>query len=182
MFNKENRELIEKMNTLMGTKHRALPYDMNNASDLERALLFATAAYRDYSNYRNILLELAENFDESIEHYDTVTWLSFCLKSNEADDIIAESDEALDHAAGMFEILADRAKKHCAMIIRAVLTAPPETQKTVLGSVYDFKPDEIDEKIKELFMSLSEVDYYHNMQQNRDALLETMKELWLVKV
>ena len=178
MFDKENRENVKKMNLILNTQHRTRPYDMNNTVDLEEALLLAIAAYRDYWYYTITLNELFENFDESIEHYDPASWLNMPQNPKKADDLITGCADSLDVTAGMFDILADRSKEHCATIIKAVLSAPKEAQKAVFGRIYKIEPHEIDAKIEELFDSLAEVEYHHNMQKNRDALLEVMEEQW----
>ena len=48
----------------------------------------------------------------------------------------------------------------------------------MLGKIYNVDPSRIDDQIEELLEMLYEVDYHHNIQKNRDAVLELMKEYW----
>jgi hypothetical protein len=94
-FGEKNRDVIAKMNERMGTKHRSSPYDLNSAKDLKEALPLAVAAYRDYRHYSEVLGELMDNFDESLENYDTATWFHMGLASGEPDRLSAECADAL---------------------------------------------------------------------------------------
>ena len=178
LFDKENLRIIKTINAGMGTRHRDKPYDLNNTDDLKQALLLTIAAYRDYWHYWVTLESINENFDESLEYYDTATWFSLGNAPGKADELSLTAAATLNKARHAFEGLAERAKENCALIIKAALSTPPTTQKDVLGRSYEFKPDEIDDRIDELLGELDEKPYHYEMPKNRDALLKLMKEKW----
>jgi len=51
-------------------------YILNNPVEARQALLKTACAYMDFYEYWSKLSELEERFDESIEQYDPVTWLT----------------------------------------------------------------------------------------------------------
>ena len=182
LFDKENLRIIKTINAGMGTRHRDKPYDLNNTDDLKQALLLTTAAYRDYWHYWVTLETINENFDESLENYDTATWFNIGNAPGKADELSLKAAAALNKARLAFDELKERAKKNCALIIKAVLSTPPTAQKNVLGRSYEIKPEEIDDRIDELLDELDESPYHYEMPKNRDALLKLMKGKWSVKV
>ena len=178
MFGKYSEAAIEKINARLGTGHRVKPYDLTNVEDLKQALLVTVAAYRDYEYYKDSLVELSENYDESLEYCDTAAWLDLANAPDKVDDLIADGDAVLNAAADVFEKLSNRARKNCVRIVKAVLAAPPEVQKSVVGCAYNIKPKDAEAKIEELFEMLGEVEYHHAMPENLNAFLELMKEVW----
>ena len=176
MFDREKIEILSKLNEGLGTQHRTKPYDMKNPADLEHALLYATAAYRDYWHYANMLSGLTEDFDESLELYDPIAWIT--RGSDEENNLVDKGMAALSDAWSVFDEFAKRAKEHCTGIIKIILSILPEIQRTVFGKAYKIAPNEIDFQIEELFDALDEADYFHPIHENRDMLLTVMKEQW----
>ena len=181
LFDKENRDIVEKMNKYMGTKHRDRPYDLNNTDDLKQALLLAVAAYRDYRHYSITLDNLDEDFDESLEHFDTVTWFHMGYDLDKADELALDCASALSKASKVFRKIAARAEENLIMIVKVILSAQPDLQSAVLGKTYSLEPQEMDAKIEELFTELDEVQHYHNIQDNFNAFLKLIEELWADK-
>jgi hypothetical protein len=178
MYDIENAKLIEKINAVLGTKHRNKPYDMTDASDMKHALQYAAAAYRDYWYYTITLSQLAENFDESLEHYDTASWYYMGRSPEKTDMLSAECAEAINVASTSFEEITERAKYNFMMILKIVLTSPPDMQNAVLGRTYEIEPRAIDKMINELIDMLGEVDYAASIPENFTALLNLMREMW----
>ena len=178
MFDKEDNENIRRFNAFSGMKHRNKPYDLNSAADLTDALLLAVAAYRDYWYYQITLDNLVESYDESLEYYDTASWINLGLAPDKVDDLAYDGVSALDEALRTFESITERAKEKCILIITAILSTPPATQEAVLGRAYKIDPDEMDEKIEALLDALDETEYHYPMEENRDALLALMKVHW----
>jgi hypothetical protein len=178
MFDKEDIANVKKLNAFLGTDHRSRPYDLNKAEDLEQALLLTVAVYRDYRQYGTTLDLLIEDYDETLEHDDPASWINLGLAPEKVDDLSYDGLDALESASRIFNKIIERAKAKCALIIKAILSTPPATQQAVLGKEYRIKLEEMDEMIEGLFNDLDEAEYHYPMKDNRDALLEIMKESW----
>lgn len=181
MYKIENAQLIEKLNMALGTKHRSKPYDLTNPSDLKHALEYAVGAYRDYRHYAAELDNLFESYDESLEHYDPASWFYMGRSSEKTDALSAECAGALNHALQMFEMMTERAKDNCALILKIALTSPPDTQEIVLGRAYNIEVHELDKMIEELFFTLVEVEYDVAIPVNFANFIELMQEMWASK-
>jgi hypothetical protein len=178
MQEKYTAEAIRKINSIMGAGHRVRPYDLSNAADLKEALLVTVAAYRDYQENQDRLAGLEEDFDESLEYCDIAVWLDLAHGEDEIDSLTVEGFSSLIAAADAFGRLEERARKNCARIVKAILTASPATQRNVLGCAYKIEPQEIDEKTEALFEMLQEAEYHQAMPDNLEVFLEIMKEQW----
>ena len=178
MFDVESADNIEMFNAISGMRHRGKPYDLTNPEDLKQAFLLTVAACMDYRRYWFQLLRIEEETDESLEHYDTATWLNMNLAPEKTDSLIMEAIGSLNETSYLFRMVAERAERNCALILKAVLSSPPDTQKSVLGQVYSIPKKELDARIAELFEGLLEVDLHYNMQENRDEFLALMKNMW----
>jgi len=178
MRDKYSAEAIQKINLVLGAGHRVKPYDLTSAQDLKEALLVTVGAYRDYCEYTGRLIDLEENFDESLEYCDTAAWLDLARGSGQADELTVEGFAALLAAVDAFNKLSERAKENCAKIVKAVLSAPAATQKIVLGCEYKIEEPNMDARIAELFEALGEAEYYTSLPQNLEIFLDTAKEQW----
>ena len=78
----------------------------------------------------------------------------------------------------MFDKLTERAKTNCARIVKAILSAPPATQKLVFGRAYQMDPRDMDMRIEALFETLGEAEYHHSMPENLKVFLGVMEEVW----
>lgn len=171
-FDKENAENIRKINAGFGTKHRSTPYDLNNADDLSEALTLTIAAYMDYTYYWCSLGQIEESFDESLEHFDTASWINMTYRPEKADELALGAAASLRETEDLFRELAQRAEKNCAAMLKAALSAPSETQKRVLGQVHNIDPSGLDALLEALFEGAAELDYKYSIPDNRDAFLE----------
>jgi len=178
MFGKYSEKAIKKINERLGAGHRVKPYDMTDPDDLKQALLTAVAAYRDYNHYREALIGLEENYDESLEYCDTTAWLDMETAPGRVDSLTADGYASLYAAADVFEKLTERARENCVKIIKTVLSETPETQNHVFGCVYDIEPKDMDARISELFEMLEETEYHQSMPDNLEAVLKLMYEHW----
>jgi uncharacterized protein (UPF0332 family) len=59
--------------------HRDKAYDLNKEADLIEALERTMAEYMDISYYSNTILQMNENFDESMEVFRPNVYLALCL-------------------------------------------------------------------------------------------------------
>ena len=178
MFDKEKAEVIKKMNAALGMSHRTKPYDVKNPADLEHALLLAVSAYRDYRHYYFELMEIDEQWDESLEYYDLASWFFSAVDAEKMDVLACEAVSAMDNVLDAFNNLSDRAEEHLAMILKAILCASSDVQMKVLGYAYEVEQEDMDARIVELIEKYDETDYCYNMEENRDNLLTVMWEKW----
>jgi hypothetical protein len=167
--------VMGRLNRNLGGGHRVKPYDLSSANDLSQALLTSVAAFRDYTHYRDTLMTIGEDYDETLEYCDTAAWLDLSMAPGRVDELIAEGEDALASAAEVFSMIADRAKDNCANVVKAALSAHPFIQKTVLGRSYNIKPEEMDEKISDLLEFFQEDEYCYAMPDNLKAFLKLME-------
>jgi hypothetical protein len=172
MFDKKTALLIAKINAREIT-------GQSSPSDLQEALLLTVAAFRDYQHYEITLQNLGEDFDETVEYCDPATWFSWLdSEAGKPDTLTTRCAAGLDIASENFAKLAERAQKNCAAVLKAILSAPPAAQKTVLGRAYKIKAEAADAKIEELLNMLHETEYHQSMPDNLDAFLAFLCEQW----
>jgi hypothetical protein len=178
MFDKNNSDNIEKFNAFYGMKHRSTPYDLTNSNDLKQAFLLTVAACMDYRRYWMELTNIEEQFDESIEYYDTATWINMGLSPENADELAFETTGLLRATTDSFYTLMERGERNCAVILKAILSATANAQKAVWGKSYSIPEGTLDDEIKALFEGLDEVETHYNMEKNRDEFLALMEAKW----
>jgi len=178
MFDKENAENIEKINAGLGMRHRSTPYDLTNPDDLAQAFLLTVAACMDYRRYWRKLEGIAEEFDESVEHYDTATWIDMGYAPEKADELAFEAAGTVAETADLFHMLMERGDRNCAAILKVILSASADVQKKVFGTAYAIPANELDAQIEELFEGLDETDVHYEMGKNRDEFLQLMEAKW----
>ena len=84
---------------------------------LKRVLPLVVAAYRDYRHYYFSLESLSENFDESLEHFDTTTWYNMILRRDDTDDYAMDCIESLNHACCAFDEISVQAKEGLTILL-----------------------------------------------------------------
>ena len=184
LFDRENGDIIGRMNKHLGTKQRDKPYDLNNTDDLKQILLLAVGAYCDYHHYGSRVDNLIEDFDESLEHYETITWFHMGIDPAKGSDLDEEDELASKCASVMnrtLTLLLDiemRAVENLIKIVSVILNSPPDIQNAVLGKTYSIDPEEIDFRFEELIIALGEAQYHHGIQDNLNEFLKLMEELW----
>ena len=177
MLDKKSAEAIELLNYFSDMEHRTQPYDLTKIEDLKHALMMAVAAYCDYSHYNGILNELIELYDESLEHYDTATWINMIRASAKTDSLAVKCATSLSKASNNFSELSKRARENLSVILKVVMTAPDAIQLDLLGRVYDISPDDIDERLDDLFLYHIETDeYQYVIEDSFTAFLKIMNE------
>lgn len=162
----------------MSAHYREKDYDLTNPNDLKQALTLAVAAWRDYCHYNGTLSSLIDNFDESIEHYDTASWFCMGLSPDNADELAAEGMSALNTACIAFDKLSQRAEDNFVALLKKTLAAPPATQQAVLGREYPAGQGNFDARIEELLEAMTVAEYHHAIPQNYGEFLSVMSEVW----
>jgi len=178
LFDGENRRVIETLNAGLGTKHRTKPYNLNSPDDLKHALTMAVGAYRDYYHYKRELLGVAEDFDESLEHYDTITWINQGSESDNADIEAEECVDAVEVAISAFDKIESRARVHFVKTLTMILSASPELQRAVLGRPYYISEENMEAEIEKLIETLDESEYHRSIPKNFELLMEIMADEW----
>jgi hypothetical protein len=145
---------------------------------LSDALLVTVASYRDYSHYRNVMLGVYDDFDETLEYCDTESWLNLERSPHKVDALISQCEFSLATVTDQFSALADRAKATLIKVLKVALKTRPSTQKKILGQAYSFAPGELNNKIIDLFDALDEVEYCSPMPENMAIFKATMKAVW----
>ena len=178
MLDEESAAFIEMMNTYMGTQHRIDPYNLASGADLKNALKMAVAEYRDYQHYGSVLYKLIEDFDESLEHFDTATWVNMGRMPEKTDELAMVCAESLSIASENFREIVKRAEERLSLILKVAVTSPDAVQKEVFGNAYTISPDEIDERLEYLYEVMLEITYHHSIPENIEAFLEVLNEVW----
>ena len=178
MIDYDSARHIEILNKYLGMEHRIEDYNLAETSDLKDALEYAVAAYRDYYHYKSTLGSMIESFDESIEYFDTVSWVSMTRAPENADDLVMDCVGSLSDAYSNFDDLADQAEKHLSVMLKVVLTAPSAAQLEILGKAFDIAPADIDDWLESLFTALSYADYHRSIPENFNEFLAVLEAGW----
>jgi hypothetical protein len=178
MIDYDSTRHIEILNKYLGMEHRIENYKLTATSDLKDALEYAVAAYRDYSHYASTLSSLIESFDESIEYFDTVSWVNMTRAPENANELVMDCVGSLLEAGINFSELADKAEEQLAVLLKVTLTAPTAVQVEILGKAFDIDPSEIDEWLENLFVALSYADYHRSIPENFNEFLAVLEAGW----
>jgi len=179
LFNRETVKKIDLLNKHSGLNHRTKPYDINNKEDLHPLLKIKVCALLDYLEYERILEDLLERLDESIEYYDTSTWLSFTVDINEPDKLLTKCYDTTRKASDNFRILIDRTTDECFEVLSIVLNSNEEIQKSILGFyINDFSS--IKDQVKDILDSVYEVENSYVMDEAFKNFIEYLSK-YLVK-
>lgn len=174
LFDKENSRKIKLLNKVSGLNHRSTPYDVNNVDDLKEMLRIKVCALLDYTEYEKILDDLLEKLDESIEYYDTSTWLSFTMDISEPDRLLTKCYDTTRKASDNFSRLTERTSDECLEALRIVLNSKEEIQKSILG-FYICNTVNVEEKLIDIFDNVYDIRYAYNMDEAYNNFIEFIK-------
>ncbi|NLB78154.1 MAG: hypothetical protein GX796_04700, partial [Clostridiaceae bacterium] len=135
-YSKEEREVIERLNNILGMKHRSRPFDFTNVDDLKEAFKYIVAEYIDYMNYYMTLVDIMEHFDESLEYYDPVTWTSLHDNDVKGDKLSQKVSVNLSKAGESLRKTAYRSEEKCEEMLTIILGMDAIIRETVLGKIY----------------------------------------------
>lgn len=179
LFDKENSREIDILNKVSGLNHRSKPFDIKNIDDLNEMLRIKVCELLDYTEYTEILDELLERLDESIEYYDASTWLSFTMDIREPDKLLIKCYESTRKASDNFHKLTKRTSEECLEVLRIVLNSNEEIQKNILGFNI-CNTDNIEEQLMDIFDNIYNVKNAYNMNEAHNNFIEFIKT-YLVK-
>lgn len=176
-YSKKERETIERLNNLLGMSHRSKPYDFNNIDDLREAFTMTVAKYIDYLKYSMTILDIEENFDESLEYFDPVTWTSLHDNNVEGDELAQNVSSYLRKTGNYLNDLSNRSEEKCKELLVLVLDMTAEIRVTVLGKKYIYD----EEAIESVFENCMDIKYTYNVDESRDAFIEVLDRFLAVE-
>ena len=171
-YSKEEREVIERLNNILGMKHRSRPFDFTNVDDLKEAFTYIVAEYIDYMNYYMSLVDIMEHFDESLEYYDPVTWTSLHDNNVKGDELAQEVSTDLDIACGSLREIANRSEEKCDEMLTIILGMDAIIRESVLGKRYIYDED----AIKNIFSDCVNINNTYSVEESRDAFIKVLDE------
>jgi len=177
-FDNENAKYIEVVNHYLGMNHRTESFDLTKTDDLKQAFELAVGAYRDYSHYEGTLGELDEHFDESLEHYDTASWISMGIAPGRADSLAMKCAASLAEAYDNFCKISDKAREYLSVLLKIILTAPDSVQREILGNAFEISPGEINERLDDLYEDLTYIPYQYAIPDSLKDFLELLNKEW----
>lgn len=163
-FDRENMQKIEILNAKSGMSHRTKPYDINNIEDIDELLKYKVCSFLDYHEYEMTIADTLEHFDESMEHYDTATWLDFSMGTNKPDKLLQKCYKSLRKAADDFLDLSQRAEIECKEALNMVINCDEKTQTSVLGFTVK-KTENLTETLENIFEEITDLEYEYNMEK-----------------
>ena len=174
LFDKENLRKIDLLNKVSGLNHRSKPFDIKNKEDLNEMFKIKVCALLDYIEYQGILDELLERLDESIEYYDTSTWLSFTMDIQEPDKLLTKCYDTTRKASDNFYKLTERTSDECLEALKMVINSNEETQRSILG-FYICNIINIEDKLSDIFDNIYNVKNSYNMEEAYNNFIEFVK-------
>lgn len=140
----EDRELVEKLNQVMGTRYRTTPYNFKNPDDFAQALTMVTAEYIDFSYYWGEVGNVIEHLDESVETFYPAQWQKLVLGETTQKDI-EHAVNKLHAAHNALDKLMEKAENQCQKIWFSALTsAPDEVLQKVCGEAFRAEPEQLE--------------------------------------
>jgi len=166
------------LNHISGLKHRTKPFDINNKEDLEEMLKIKVCALSDYMEYGRELENILELLDESIEYFDTSTWLSFTHDGHKPDKLLIRCYDSVREASDNFEKLVSRTEKEVLEVLKIILNSNENLQIDILGfSLRKIK--NVNKKLKEAVENAYEIEYEYNMEKAFDKFKEFLRKYLL---
>lgn len=176
-YTKEDRETIEKLNRILGMKHRSKPYDFNNMDQLADAFKMTIAEYIDYQDYHMTVENVMEAFDESLEYYDPVTWMSLHSDDVKGDKLAAKTSRTLRKTGDCLYDISKRAQEKCKDMLVLILGMSIDYRQAVLGKAYLYDED----AIEAVFEDCVEITNVYEIKESKDAFIKIMDRHLLVE-
>lgn len=165
--NKEDREKIEILNASSGLAHRVTPYDFKKDEDIIEATTMATAEYVDYAYYWSQINDVLENFDESLEYFDTASWINIALNGAAYDKLSDLAYKSLHKTEDYFSKLLDQAEEKCINMWRIVFfNSNAKVIKHFFGKSIKFDAEVIESIFEDFYEVVSETRYAYSIEAN----------------
>lgn len=174
--NKEDRENIEILNAYSGLSHRVAPYDFKKDEDIIEATTMATAEYVDYAYYWGQINDVLENFDESLEYFDTASWINIGLKGTANDKLSDLAYKSLDKTEGYFSKLLNQAEEKCVHMWRIVFfNSNAKVIKHFFGKSVRFDAEIIESIFEDFYEVVNETKYAYSIEANVKNFCKTLR-------
>lgn len=176
-IDKEQKEKIELLNKVLGTRYRTKPYNLAHPKDLIEAAIFITSEYVDMEYYWSTLNDINSNFDESLEVFYPARWMNLSLENTTEVEEIDEAIDALESAEESMSILMDKAEEKCKWIWELILLSNfKEVKEYFFGKNVQFDEQKVSEVLDG---NLSEVYDGSNYKYTvEDSAKEFAKQLF----
>lgn len=175
LFDKETSKKIDMLNKISDLNHRSKPYDFNNSDDMKELLRIKVCALLDYCEYSMELNNILERLDESIEYYDTATWLSFTMDVAESDKTLIQCYKSVRKACNDFSRLETKTEKECNNILNFIINSDNKTQRSILGFTIDSDIN-IERLLEYVFDNIYDVENDYVMEQAFTNFVNFFKE------
>jgi hypothetical protein len=145
-IDKEQKEKIELLNKVLGTRYRTTPYNLANPKDLIEAATLITSEYVDMDYYWSTLSDLNSKFDESLEVFYPARWMNLSLENTTKDDDIDEAIDALNNAEETMHVLMNKAEEKCKWVWELILLSNfSEVKEYFFGENVQFDEQKVNE-------------------------------------
>ena len=173
-FNKEEIKKIEIVNAGMGMNHRTKPFDFKNAEDLNEAFKLSVCEFLDYKEYWSIMVDLDENFDESVEYYDPTNWINMSIDQSIDDKLLIKAIKSIRNTEDVLEKLYSRAEEKCRKMVEIILKSESDIQDKILGKHYVYD----NELVEEIFddEGIFGIEYHYKMEESYKAFIGYINE------
>jgi hypothetical protein len=180
-YTPEDRIKIEKLNEISDLRHRSTPYDVSKSDDLMEMFKMKVCALLDYIEYDDLLGNLLERFDESIEYYDTRTWLSFTTDVEKPDALLIKCYKSIRKAHDDLNNLVEKASNEFKKVFKLVFDSEAEMQEVIIG--FEIQSNLNFEKIvDDILDNIYEVKNSHNMEEAYNNFLSFLRIIFLIDI
>jgi len=152
---KDDRELIESVNTALGMKHRSKPYDLKNIDDLLEATKMITGELLDTWHCYSLINTACEIYDEALEHYHTAAWME---PASHSDSIYVDAHERIEELDGTMGLILMELEDECSTLWQAVLQNTDCT-RYFFNKDIDIKGKDLDTIFERVFEQLHDMEY-----------------------
>jgi len=174
-INKDDRENIKFLNKHFGTDYRTTPYDINKPEDVIELVEKCSDEYRDISKYLYALVDIIEDFDESIENYHPSQWVKMGEGST-GNKTLDHAYRSLDQTIKYFRKLVDEIENNCIEIWKIALNHPSDD---VLIYLFDcnkrYSANEINKVLGEFGDIVSDISNEDTEETSAKLIARTIK-------
>lgn len=178
IINKEDKQIIEQLNKVLGTSHRSRPFDFRRAEDWIEATVMATFEYLDFTLYSNQLSHMEGELDHSIEVFYPAGWAKIGLTGSTGIKKIDSVNSLLSRTLKAMEKLQEEAETRCQTIWNTVFSSAREdVLKHFFGDDYkSFGAPAITRVIEDQFFEIYDDFDHDGTIDSVDEFVKYMKQ------
>lgn len=152
---KNDREIIEAVNTALGMKHRSKPYNLKNINDLIEATKMITGELLDTWHCYSLINSACEIYDEAMEHYHTAAWHA---PASHSDSIYVDAHERIEELDGTMGLILMELEDECSTLWKAVLNNA-DCSRYFFNEDIDINGKDLDAIFERVYEQLPEMEY-----------------------